>query len=363
MKRNRPAFFLATIGKNPNSFLQHPPLVIYNKPGEIHGSNEATPWTVSSGRDDATRRLVSGPSVAGAINLRPYLAFWRLRDESLLQVVIPLAVCHVAKSAEPLQIQSPDPEPCQPGIESSIQGIHARILLVFFQSALASDRLHDRFQLHSTESSSGDPALCTLSILRTLALDLVFILPIGSVQRDCQRREFDQENYFPGGSAALCICHRKYDSFSSGYADLDSVHDPLQGPIHDLLFCSFPLIIVIQLVLTLGFSLLVSSLSVHFRDLRDIIANLLTLWFFSTPIIYPLTFTTQQSDHFISRIFSKALYVNPLSYVMDGYHQAIFYGKMPDWRHLVIVFAGSLALFFFGYFVFDRLRDTFAEEV
>jgi lipopolysaccharide transport system permease protein len=125
----------------------------------------------------------------------------------------------------------------------------------------------------------------------------------------------------------------------------------------------FPIIIVIQLILTLGFSLLISSLSVHFRDLRDILANLLTLWFFSTPIIYPLTFSTEHNENFISELFRRVLYMNPLSYVMDGYHRAIFYGTMPDWKHLLIVLAGSLLCFFVGYFVFDRLRDTFAEEV
>jgi len=125
----------------------------------------------------------------------------------------------------------------------------------------------------------------------------------------------------------------------------------------------FPVIILIQLILTLGFSLLVSSLSVHFRDLRDILANLLTLWFFSTPVIYPLTFRTTQETQLLSRIFRKVLYVNPVSYIMDGYHQAIFHGRMPDWRHLLIVFVASVIIFAFGYFVFDRLRDTFAEEV
>ena len=32
-----------------------------------------------------------------------------------------------------------------------------------------------------------------------------------------------------------------------------------------------------------------SALTVHFRDLRDLLANLLTLWFFATPIIYPIS--------------------------------------------------------------------------
>ena len=53
----------------------------------------------------------------------------------------------------------------------------------------------------------------------------------------------------------------------------------------DLLW--FPVIVAIQLVLTVGLALLVSALTVHFRDVRDLLANLLTLWFFATPIIYP----------------------------------------------------------------------------
>jgi lipopolysaccharide transport system permease protein len=124
-----------------------------------------------------------------------------------------------------------------------------------------------------------------------------------------------------------------------------------------------PLIIVIQLILTLGFALWISSLSVHFRDIKDILANLLTLWFFCTPIIYPLQFTSIQESEFLSRLFKWVLYLNPVSYIMDSYHQSIFYGKMPDTYHLLIVLAASLVLFFSGYYVFDRLRDSFAEEV
>src|SRR3954468_8416524 len=49
----------------------------------------------------------------------------------------------------------------------------------------------------------------------------------------------------------------------------------------------FPVIVLVQLILTIGLGLLVSALTVHFRDIRDILANLLQLWFFATPIIYP----------------------------------------------------------------------------
>src|SRR4249919_334794 len=50
-----------------------------------------------------------------------------------------------------------------------------------------------------------------------------------------------------------------------------------------------PVVILVQLILTTGIALALSALTVHFRDVRDILANLLTFWFFATPIIYPIT--------------------------------------------------------------------------
>src|SRR5690349_17952472 len=54
----------------------------------------------------------------------------------------------------------------------------------------------------------------------------------------------------------------------------------------DLLW--LPVVILVQLIFTAGLALLLSSLTVHFRDLRDILSNILTLWFFATPIIYSI---------------------------------------------------------------------------
>lgn len=125
----------------------------------------------------------------------------------------------------------------------------------------------------------------------------------------------------------------------------------------------FPVIILIQLLLTLGFGLWISSLSVHFRDLRDILANLLTLWFFCSPVIYKFDVSFIQDSNSMSQAFKYVLYLNPVSYLMDSYHQSIFYGRTPDMRHLGIVLGFGVILFLTGYFLFDRLRDTFAEEV
>jgi len=122
----------------------------------------------------------------------------------------------------------------------------------------------------------------------------------------------------------------------------------------DLLW--FPLIVCVQLVLTVGLALLVSALTVHFRDVRDLLANLLTLWFFATPIIYPLA----QAPERVRRLLN----LNPFTHLAVSYQEVLFFRQ--DFGHLkwlLVLGVIVIAWFLFGYFVFDRLRDSFAEEV
>ena len=122
----------------------------------------------------------------------------------------------------------------------------------------------------------------------------------------------------------------------------------------DLLW--FPLVVSVQLLLTTGLALLASALTVHFRDLRDLLQNLLTLWFFATPILYPLSFVPGR--------YRGVLELNPFTHLATAYQEVLFHpGPFSAWPRLLAVGAASLAVFVLGYFVFDRLRDTLAEEV
>ncbi|HXU47095.1 MAG TPA: ABC transporter permease, partial [Thermoanaerobaculia bacterium] len=47
-----------------------------------------------------------------------------------------------------------------------------------------------------------------------------------------------------------------------------------------------PLIVLIELPLVAGLALAAAALNVHFKDVRDLLANLLSLLFFLTPILY-----------------------------------------------------------------------------
>jgi lipopolysaccharide transport system permease protein len=118
----------------------------------------------------------------------------------------------------------------------------------------------------------------------------------------------------------------------------------------------FPAVVGVQLVLTLGLALVLSALTVHFRDLRDILANVLTFWFFATPIIYPMLLA--------GPLERRLLNLNPFTHLAISYQEILFYeGPFGHWKWLLALGAGSLGLLLSGFFVFDRLRDSFAEEV
>ena len=123
----------------------------------------------------------------------------------------------------------------------------------------------------------------------------------------------------------------------------------------DLLW--FPLVMAIQFLFTIGLGLALSALTVHFRDVRDLLSNLVTFWFFCTPIIYPYYMENVQA-------YLPVLKWNPLYHLVVSYQEILFFhGPFGHQRSLFIMGGVSLVTFAVGYWLFDRLRDSFAEAI
>ncbi len=119
----------------------------------------------------------------------------------------------------------------------------------------------------------------------------------------------------------------------------------------------FPVAVIVQLIFTSGLALFLAALTVHYRDIRDLLSNLLMFWFFATPIIYPW------QDPNVSR-FKWLFDLNPFTHLAVSYQEILFfYGPVGHAKWLVALGVASVGVFLGGYWFFDRLRDSFAEAV
>ena len=116
-----------------------------------------------------------------------------------------------------------------------------------------------------------------------------------------------------------------------------------------------PLPIAIQYVFTLGLTIVLSMLTVRYRDLQQLLASLLTLWFFLTPVLYPTAMVPAR--------FHGFLMLNPMAILVAAFQDALYGAQVPSFTHLapvallaVAVLAGALALA-------DRMRWGLAEEI
>lgn len=128
----------------------------------------------------------------------------------------------------------------------------------------------------------------------------------------------------------------------------------IRGELHATILW-LPVLVVPQLVLTLGAAWLVASLGVYLRDMVQGIALLLMAWMYLTPIIYPESIVPERYRPFIN--------ANPFTPLVRNYRRIILEGAMPDWRGLAYFTLFALACFIFGYWWFAKTRKGFADVI
>ena len=117
----------------------------------------------------------------------------------------------------------------------------------------------------------------------------------------------------------------------------------------------YPIILIIQYIFQLGISLILSAVTVYFRDLEHFVQIALMLMFYATPIVF--------AGDTIPEAFSFIIKFNPMAHIITGYRDIFYNQTRPDFVSLGIVLAVSIVLTVIGYFIFKKLQKGFAEEL
>jgi len=113
-----------------------------------------------------------------------------------------------------------------------------------------------------------------------------------------------------------------------------------------------PVLLVIQFIITFGFSVAIAAVNLFFRDMERIVSILMTLMFYVTPIIY--------SEDMVPPAYKKLIFLNPLSILMISWRDLFMKGSL-DYGNIALSFVYACVVFVAGYFVYRRLRWRFAE--
>jgi lipopolysaccharide transport system permease protein len=116
-----------------------------------------------------------------------------------------------------------------------------------------------------------------------------------------------------------------------------------------------PVLLVPQVLFTMGICWFLAALGVYVRDLGQVSGFLLTLWFFLTPICYPVESLPPEALGVLSK--------NPMFVLVRAYRDIFLEPRAPALGPLWKFWALSAALFFLGHAWFYKLRKSFADVI
>lgn len=117
-----------------------------------------------------------------------------------------------------------------------------------------------------------------------------------------------------------------------------------------------PFIIIITALFGLGCGLIISALTVKYRDLNNLVIFGMQLWMYATPVIYPVTITGD-------RKLTMILKMNPLQGIFTDFRYMITGMGEMDWMGLLYSTIVTIVVLFIGIIVFNKQERTFMDTI
>ena len=116
-----------------------------------------------------------------------------------------------------------------------------------------------------------------------------------------------------------------------------------------------PLLFLIHFVFTMGISLPLAALNLFFHDVRYLVGVGLILWFYLTPILYPVDIVPAR--------YAILFDLNPNALFINAYRRVLLQGISPGPERLLLGIGIALLVFLIGYYLFKRMEPNFADRI
>lgn len=116
-----------------------------------------------------------------------------------------------------------------------------------------------------------------------------------------------------------------------------------------------PFAIIAHVVFTMGISLLLSCLTVFYRDIKHILEIVMMIWFYATPIIYPLSMVPEKLQIFF--------FLNPMVWIISIYRSILFYGEYPAISVILTTYSFSFLIFYLGCYFFQKYDNLIPKSL
>ena len=115
-----------------------------------------------------------------------------------------------------------------------------------------------------------------------------------------------------------------------------------------------PLILLIQIMLILGLGLITSATNVFYRDIQPLLTLVIQLWFYASPIIYPVSLVPEK--------WRMLYFLNPMAGILEAYRNVLLYQILPD-STLLVAAVESVLVLVLGYWLFKRVEFQLADII
>lgn len=116
-----------------------------------------------------------------------------------------------------------------------------------------------------------------------------------------------------------------------------------------------PLVMIVEYILCIGIALIVSALTVYFRDLQYILGIVTMALQYLTPVMYGADMVPDK--------YMTLFNLNPMTPIITIYRDILYWKVVPDMSTLLYAFGLGVVFVVAGYILFNRLQRGFAENV